>query len=449
MIVFLRIVFIVTILGGTSMMSTLHKSLTIAFLAVSFFISGLNADLVSAQRSAPNPVVTLTPEEKAWLKKHPRIRLATLTNQPPFSMLDSNGKHTGILADILRILSEAIGQKIEPELVKHATSATHAVAKQDGIYGSASILKTPRHGKEYLLTDAYMDTPFFIFTRVENRNEFRRPSDLKGKRVSIPRNHRAVELFLDQIGDVEKVLADTPLEQMQQVAYNEAAALIGYFTYPHLRNKYLMVDLVIAFIAKSDQGIHIGVNPDQPVLQAIFNKAIAALDDNTINAITAKWTKTSREETPRLELTPDEQAWLKAHPEIALGAPTDYPPMVIKGADGTHVGVLVDLFEQISRRPQCQDSPAHRGFMDRHSGKGAKQGDRRFGLWRKRSEPGRSLQCNRYPDTHLLFCFCTLPTRVSTKALFRPEWHAHRVQKGGAPNKIPAGKASFSHSQAL
>jgi hypothetical protein len=53
------------------MVSTLHRSLTITFLAVSFFVSGLNADLVSAQRSAPNPVVTLTPEEKAWLKKSP------------------------------------------------------------------------------------------------------------------------------------------------------------------------------------------------------------------------------------------------------------------------------------------------------------------------------------------------------------------------------------------
>ena len=73
------------------MVSTLHKFLTIAFLTVSFFISGLNADLVSAQRSAPNPVVTLTPEEKAWLEKHPRIRLATLTNQPPFSMLEKMG----------------------------------------------------------------------------------------------------------------------------------------------------------------------------------------------------------------------------------------------------------------------------------------------------------------------------------------------------------------------
>jgi ABC-type amino acid transport substrate-binding protein len=137
---------------------------------------------------------------------------------------------------------------------------------------------------------------------------------------------------------------------LQKVVSGDADALIGYFTYPYLVNKYLMVDLVIAFIAKSDQGIHIGVNTDQPVLQAIFNKAIAALDDSAINAITAKWTQVSQEEAFSLELTPEEQAWLAEHPDIVLGAPTDYPPMVIKRADGTHVGVLMDLFEQISRR---------------------------------------------------------------------------------------------------
>ena len=49
-------------------------------------------------------------------------------------------------------------------------------------------------------------------------------------------------------------------------------------------------------------------------------------------------------------LSDEEQAWLAEHPEIVLGAPTDYPPMVIKRADGTHVGVLVDVFEQVSRR---------------------------------------------------------------------------------------------------
>jgi hypothetical protein len=65
------------------LMNTLPKSLTIAILAVSIFISGLSADLVSAQSSAPGPMVTLTPEEQAWLAEHPEIVLGASTDYPP------------------------------------------------------------------------------------------------------------------------------------------------------------------------------------------------------------------------------------------------------------------------------------------------------------------------------------------------------------------------------
>jgi ABC-type amino acid transport substrate-binding protein len=107
-----------------------------------------------------------------------------------------------------------------------------------------------------------MTTPFYIYATTENRNEIRRPTDLNGKRVTVPRNHRAVAAYLAGIDDVQTVPADTPLEQMQKVVSGEADALIGYFTYPYLVNKYLMVDLVMAFVAGPDQGIHFGVNPE-------------------------------------------------------------------------------------------------------------------------------------------------------------------------------------------
>jgi len=56
------------------------------------------------------------------------------------------------------------------------------------------------------------------------------------------------------------------------------------------------------------------------------------------------------EKTPNIDLTPEEQAWLAEHPEIILGTTTEYPPIVIKRADGPHVGMLVDLYEQVNRR---------------------------------------------------------------------------------------------------
>jgi len=45
------------------MINTLPKSLTIAFLAVSIFISGLNVDLVGAQNTAAGTAASRIPED--------------------------------------------------------------------------------------------------------------------------------------------------------------------------------------------------------------------------------------------------------------------------------------------------------------------------------------------------------------------------------------------------
>jgi hypothetical protein len=109
------------------MVSAFHTSFIIAIMTLTIFISGLSADLVSAQSSAPEPMVIFTPEEKAWLRENPHIRLTAETTHPPFSMVDVNGKHTGILADVLEHLSNAIGQKIEVELIKDTDLVSHEI----------------------------------------------------------------------------------------------------------------------------------------------------------------------------------------------------------------------------------------------------------------------------------------------------------------------------------
>ncbi len=55
------------------------------------------------------------------------------------------------------------------------------------------------------------------------------------------------------------------------------------------------------------------------------------------------------EYTPKIELTPAQKAWLAEHPDIVLGTTTEYQPMAIKRADGTHYGMLLDIYEQINQ----------------------------------------------------------------------------------------------------
>jgi len=60
------------------MMNTLHKSLTIAFLAVSIFISGLNADFVGAQNTAAGPAAPRRPADPLLTKY---LRFGHLTSE--------------------------------------------------------------------------------------------------------------------------------------------------------------------------------------------------------------------------------------------------------------------------------------------------------------------------------------------------------------------------------
>lgn len=62
------------------------------------------------------------------------------------------------------------------------------------------------------------------------------------------------------------------------------------------------------------------------------------------------FTASTRSTISLVDLTTEERAWLAKHPDIVLGAAIGYPPMVIRRADGTYIGVLVDLFEQINRQ---------------------------------------------------------------------------------------------------
>ena len=105
----------------------------------------------------------LTPEERQWLDKHPEVKLLVLSNQPPFSSKDAQGQASGILPDLINEISRRIGHEIKTEFPKKNVPA-HLQSKSAGIYGNAAILATPKNQAEYLLTEAYYSTPFYIFT---------------------------------------------------------------------------------------------------------------------------------------------------------------------------------------------------------------------------------------------------------------------------------------------
>jgi len=82
MIAFLRIIIICHHTVGKSLMNTLHKFLTIVFLAVSIFISGLTVDFVDAQNTAEDPTASRRPVD---LILSPYLKFRRLTSEDGLS----------------------------------------------------------------------------------------------------------------------------------------------------------------------------------------------------------------------------------------------------------------------------------------------------------------------------------------------------------------------------
>ena len=92
------------------------------------------------------------------------------------------------------------------------------------------------------------------------------------------------------------------------------------------------------------------IRKDWPELIPIMNKAIAALQQDELPRIIDKWfgqwPKGFR--GPSVRLTPEETAWLKAHPDVTFGSTYSFEPFLIRGANGQDTGMLVDLLKELN-----------------------------------------------------------------------------------------------------
>ena len=163
-------------------MNTLHKSLAITVLVVSIFISGLSADLVSAQSLAPEPMVILTPEEQAWLAEHPEIVLGAVTGYPPMVIKRADGTHVGMLVDFFEEVNRRLNTRIRLH-IEDSWADVQKKAQDREIDGLAFGGREKSRAAIYNETDVLVSTYFSVFARSQNEYRLKHFSDLTGMRI--------------------------------------------------------------------------------------------------------------------------------------------------------------------------------------------------------------------------------------------------------------------------
>ena len=243
--------------------------------------------LAGSVRAAVEKIV-LSPEEARWVATHPRVRLGVDPAWPPFSFIGKDGRHQGIDAEILQLLSDRIG--ITFDLVPtDSWSQTEAMVADHLLEVVPGTSETAERAKNLNFTQPYFSPPMAVIMR-DDAPFWVGLHALDGHRVAAARGYVATAYLQREFPEIPLELVNNAGEALELVARWRADAFVGNLvTASHLIRTQGLTNLKIVGLTELDFDLRLAVKKDEPELLSILNKALATLSEHDRHAIVERW----------------------------------------------------------------------------------------------------------------------------------------------------------------
>jgi polar amino acid transport system substrate-binding protein len=110
--------------------------------------------------------VTLTKEEKLWLKKNKQINLCVDPDWMPFEKIDTDGNYIGIVADYQKLIFHKLGITFKVVATQNYSQSKEFLKNGNCDVISADV-PTQENKKDFLLTQVYYVIPRAFATHVD------------------------------------------------------------------------------------------------------------------------------------------------------------------------------------------------------------------------------------------------------------------------------------------
>jgi len=313
-----------------------------------------NTQLPAAREAVP---VDLTDEEKAWLKKHPVIRVHNEWNWPPFNY-NKDGVPAGFSITYMNQLANRMGIKVKYITGEWGELLDQAFNKKLDVM--LNIVKTPERQKHLLYTDNFAKNPNAIIARKES--SITDTQSLFGKKVAYPEGFFWDEVFRKEFPEIIRVPMKDTLETLKAVQFGKADAAVGEVAViNYLIRENLLTGLAIKGVFDSGnpetEKLNIAVRNDWPELQSLLKKAMVSITEEELEDMKAKWFIGQKTEKPEFELTDEEKAWLAKHKKLLLGFTAGWAPFEYYDEDDVFSGMTSDFLQILNKRLNVEMVP--------------------------------------------------------------------------------------------
>jgi len=235
----------------------------------------LSATATEAENALP--AIEFSATEHAYLAGMPIVRMCVDPDWAPFEQIDERGRHVGIAADLIQLVSRRTGLKIM--LYPTRTWEESLVASKAGRCQIMSFLnRTPERERWLDFTAPIFVDPNMIIAR-EDHPFVGDVRWLRDERVALPRGTMVEEHLRRDYPNLRIVLTESEPEAMTLVSERKADFTVrSLIVAAYAIRKQGLFNLKIAGqVPELGNQLRIGVIESEPVLRSILDKGVATL----------------------------------------------------------------------------------------------------------------------------------------------------------------------------
>lgn len=257
---------------------TLKTVVTIFALAVSSI----------GMTNTANSAIEFTPAEQAYIVQSSGIKMCVDPDWAPFEQITPQGQHEGIAADLVRLVAQRVGLKIDVLPVKDWEESL-AASKSKRCQVMSFLNQTPARDAWLIFTAPILLDPNVIITR-EEHGFVGDLKGLKGERVALPRGTMVEERVRRDFPNLGVVLTASEPEAMKLVSERQADLTIRSLIVAAdaIKKEGLFNLKISGQIPEYTNQLRMGVSKDETVLRSILDKGVKTITPQERQAISNK-----------------------------------------------------------------------------------------------------------------------------------------------------------------
>jgi len=238
--------------------------------------------------------VALTPEEKAWLKAHPVLRLGYEMDWPPFERWTEKEGLSGLSADYLARIEALLGVRIEPVPPRDWGLMIQAARAREVDIISAVVRTSQREG--FLdFTTPYLRVPMVIVTR-KRVPYIGDMSELAGRKVGVGKAYASHDFLRNNHPKITLVPSRNSYEGLLSVVEGDTFAFVcSLATVNQIIAREGFGNLRVSGVTPYAYDLAMGIKKGEPLLLSAMQKALDAISEEERSDIYRRWFNASAE----------------------------------------------------------------------------------------------------------------------------------------------------------